>query len=681
MKYESAWLNNKIPCSVKEVKSIDRIYLVSAKPDIQSENRIINTAIKEITEALKQMFSCEPKMSTRPSMGHVYSDLQGNSNIAVVFTVEAGLDAETTGAYSISYDDGHRLITVSANDGSGILYGAFRLIFKLKICSEISALAEKASPASPMRMLNHWDNMDGSIERGYSGRSFFFNNDKVLVDDRTVAYARMVASVGINAVVINNVNVKAAATRLITSEYREEIKQLVKIFADYGIKLYLSLNFAAPIELGGLETCDPCDSKVKGWWEVTLKELFTDVPELGGFLIKADSEGRPGPFTYGRNHAEGANMLADIVAEYNALIIWRCFVYNCKQDWRDTVTDRAKAQYDNFKPLDGMFHDNVILQIKNGPMDFQPREPVSPLFGGLYKTNEIIEFQIAQEYTGQQKHVCYLIPWFKEVLDFRTYINDDGTDKVVDVVTGRTFKNTRCGMAAVANTGDDPNWTGHDLAAANLYGFARLCFAPELSAEEIAAEWITLTFGKNTNVLHKVSIILMTSWPAYESYTSPLGVGWMVNPSHHYGPNVDGYEFSEWGTYHRSDNEGMGVDRTSQGTGYIEQYNEPLCSQYSNLETCPDELLLFMHHVPYKYMLHSGKTVIQHIYDSHFEGAAAAAMMREEWISLENEIEPDVYRRVLERFDEHTRSANEWRDAICLYYKEKSGIPDEKGRI
>ena len=440
------------------------------------------------------------------------------------------------------------------------------------------------------------------------------------------------------------------------------------------------------MELGGLVGSDPCDEKVRAWWKTALDDLFTDVPELGGFLIKADSEGRPGPFTYGRTHADGANMLADIIAPYGALVIWRCFVYNCKQDWRDTVTDRAKAQFDNFMPLDGEFRDNVILQIKNGPMDFQVREPVSPLFGGLKKTHQLIEFQIAQEYTGQQKHVFYLIPMFKEVLEFKTYIRDEegrpmSDDTVCDIVTGRTFGDVNCGMAAVTNTGDDANWTGHDLAAANLFGFGRLSFVPEISAEDAAKEWTALTFGRDETIFKLISYILNTSRPAYEKYTAPLGVGWMVNPGHHYGPSVDGYEFSEWGTYHRSDAEGMGVERGAGGTGYISQYNEPNASTYENLDTCPDELLLFMHHVPYTYRLHSGKTVIQHIYDTHYEGAEDAERMREAWRGLKDRIDEKRYLRVLERFDEQVRSANEWRDAICSYYRQKSGIPDEKGRI
>ena len=535
------------------------------------------------------------------------------------------------------------------------------------------------APKMPMRMLNHWDNMDGSIERGYSGESVFFKKYRILLDERTVTYARLTASVGINAVVINNVNVKDAATWLITEHYLDKVKELSDIFAGYGIKLYMSLNYAAPIELGELDSADPLSEDVRGWWKRQMELVFNRVPNLGGFLIKADSEGRPGPFTYGRTHADGANMLAEAAAPYGGKIIWRCFVYNCQQDWRDYKTDRARSGYDNFKGLDGEFLDNVILQIKNGPMDFQVREPVHPLFGGMTQTNQMLEVQIAQEYTGQQRHLCYLIPMFKEVLKFRTYVQEQD-DTVEDIVSGKTFGQHNCGMAAVANTGDDANWTGHDMAAANWYGFGRLAFEPELSAEEIAKEWIRLTFGIDKQVEETLLFMLMTSWKAYEEYTSPLGIGWMVNPNYHYGPSVDGYEYSRWGTYHRADHMGIGVDRSREGTGYALLYNEPNASVYDDKEKCPDELLLFFHHIPYTWKLKSGKTVIQHIYDTHFDGVDMVDEMVERFMKLEGRLPQKPYLRMVERFTHQKEHAREWRDQINAYFYRKSGISDEKGR-
>ena len=574
---------------------------------------------------------------------------------------------------------GEDKITVEASDESGILYGVFAAIRQMSCGKRAAEVAEEAAPGNPLRMMNHWDNMDGSIERGYSGESFFFENEQILVNERTKDYARFMASIGINGVVINNVNVKGAASYLITDRYFERLCELSEIFAGYGIKLYMSLNFASPIEIGGLDTCDPLDPKVITWWEDKIKEVYDRLPDFGGFLVKADSEGRPGPFTYGRTQADGANMLGDIINKYGGIIIWRCFVYNCTQDWRDRKTDRARAGYDYFMPQDGTYHDNVVLQIKNGPMDFQIREPVSPLLGGLTKTNQILEVQIAQEYTGHQIDLCYLIPMYKEVLDFHTHCNRE-KDTVADVVSGRTMGNAIGGMAAVINTGNDMNWTGNDLAAANLYGFGRLAFDTDLSAEEIAREWIAMTFGLPKKEEDVLCNMLLKSREIYEKYTSPLGIGWMVNPMGHYGPSVDGYEYSRWGTYHRADHLGIGVDRTEKGTGYCSQYYEENAKMYSDPKTCPEELILFFHHLPYTYMLKSGKSLIQHIYDSHFEGEEQARGLAADWDSLKDAIPGDSFARVKERFDLQLDNAREWRDQVNSYFFRKSGIADENGR-
>ncbi len=572
--------------------------------------------------------------------------------------------------------------TIVGGGERGVLYGVFALLRELQLrqCAWGDLSWDWAAvPSNPLRVLNHWDNLDGSIERGYSGQSFFFRGDEVLVTDRTVAYARLAASVGINCVVLNNVNVRHAANRLISERYYGPLRRIQEILSGYGITMYLCVNFAAPMELGGMSSADPCDGGVQQWWKEKTAEVWANLPGLGGFMVKADSEGQPGPSAYGRTHADGANLLADAVAPYGGKVIWRCFVYNCQQDWRDTKTDRAKAGYDFFQPLDGQFRDNVVLQIKNGPMDFQVREPVSPLFGGLKHTNMMLEVQVAQEYTGQQRHVCYLIPWFRQVLDQDMHCCP-GPSTVADLVSGRSYGNTCCGMAAVANTGDDPNWTGHDLAAANLYGFGRLAFDTALTGEAIAKEWLRLTYGRAPKVEETLLHILMASWPAYEHYTAPLGIGWMVNPDHHYGPNVDGYEYARWGTYHRADCKGLGVDRTSKGTDYCSQYPLELAAEYESLETCPDELVLFFHHLDYTYRLKSGKTVIQHIYDTHFDGAAQAAEFLTQVESLEPLLPPEVYQRLHERFLHQKEHSCEWRDVINTYFFRKSGIPDEQGR-
>ena len=631
--------------------------------------------LKELQTSSQKMFHTEPKVTENETEAGIV--LQVNEN------QELGQEG-----YEIKQSNGSYYICGQTE--KAVLYGMFRFLALVRQ-AQLYVLPITEVPRNPIRMLNHWDNMDGSIERGYSGNSFFFQNDEMMIDDRTRDYARFLASIGINAVAINNVNVKGAATALISERFYKQVQELSELFLSFGVKLFLSVNYAMPCEYG-LNTADPLDATVKEWWSNKCKEVYQNVPDLGGFLIKADSEGRPGPFTYGRTQADGANMLAEAIRPYEGLIIWRCFVYNCQQDWRDYKTDRARAGYDYFSELDGNFAENVVLQIKNGPMDFQVREPISPLFGGLMKTNQMLEVQIAQEYTGQQRHICYLIPWFKEVLAFETYLKDrakeqgvatNGKSTVADIVSGRTLSKVNCGMVAVTNTGNDENWTGHDMAAANLYGFGRLAFDTKLSAEEIAEEWIKLTFTqavKEQKVVDGIRQILMMSWPAYEKYTSPLGIGWMVTPDCHYGPSVDGYEYSRWGTYHRADHLGIGVDRSKKGTGYAAQYNEPNASMYEVPETCPEELLLFFHHMPYTYQLKSGKTIIQHIYDTHFEGAKDAEKMFALWTELKEFIDEEAYNRVTERMQHQVAHSKEWRDIVNSYFYRKSGIKDEKGR-
>ncbi len=618
-----------------------------------AENRVIQSAVEELMRAL--------------------SDI----NLTIEFKKDETLAKE---AFSVVGSlDGDANVVISASDENGALYGAFQVIRSRYTGQGLTKLNITKAPSNPLRMMNHWDNLDGSIERGYSGNSFFYVNNEIEINDRTVDYARFMASVGINGIVINNVNVKQAASDLITTRYFDKLRLLSDIFADYGIKLYLSLNFASPIELGGLEVCDPLDDGVISWWKDKMKEVYDNLPNLGGFLVKADSEGRPGPFTYGRTQADGANMLADVIAPYGGIIIWRCFVYNCTQDWRDTKTDRARAGYDYFKDLDGQYHDNVILQIKNGPMDFQIREPISPLLGGLTKTNQMLEVQIAQEYTGHQIDLCYLIPMFKEILGFKTYCQEEN-DTVADVISTRAFGNKLGGMATVINTGNDYNWTGNYLAAANLYGFGRLAFDTELSAEVIAREWVRLSFNLEKDLEDKLVQMLLGSRETYEKYTSPLGIGWMVTPQGHYGPSVDGYEYSRWGTYHRADHFGLGVDRTDKGTGYAQQYYQPNADMYNDPKTCPENLLLFFHHIPYDWKLKSGQTLIQYIYDSHFEGYAEAKELQKSWKEFEGKVPQEVFDCVSHRFEMQVANAREWCDQVNSYFYRKSAVADEKGR-
>ncbi|NLK68855.1 MAG: alpha-glucuronidase [Clostridiaceae bacterium] len=635
---------------------------------------ILSTALNELSFGLEKMLGISPKCVS-------------SNNSGIIIGVSSYINTLSNDDINNLKDDGYIIkyynqnIIISGKNDRGVLYGVFAFLRLVQLETPLHKMNMIDNPSNMYRMINQWDNFDGSIERGYAGNSIFYENNKFIKNKQRVQdYARLLASVGINSIVLNNVNVHYHETRFITKVYLPEIARLADIFRKYGITIFLSVDFASPIELGNLSTADPLDKSVAKWWRDAATEIYHFIPDFGGFLVKADSESRPGPFTYGRDHAEGANMLASALKPYGGVVIWRCFVYNCKQDWRDTKTDRANAAYDNFMPLDGQFLDNVILQIKNGPMDFQVREPVSPLLGGLRNTNQIMELQITQEYTGQQKHVCFLVPQWKEILDFDTLSKGKGST-IKKIIAGEVHPQEHCGIAAVSNIGNDLNWTGHQLAQANLYGYGRLAYNPDLSAEDIAEEWVRLTFSSNDIVVKTICDILLNSWQTYEKYTTPLGIGWMVNPNHHYGPNVDGYEYSHWGTYHRADLFGIGVDRSIEtGTGFAGKYIGENAQMYNSIDSCPEELLLFFHYVPYRYMLKSGKTLIQHIYDSHFEGVAQVKEFKKQWLSLKAHIDEERFSNVLNRLDVQIKDAIEWRDVVNTYFYRKSGIPDEKGR-
>ncbi|WP_223167755.1 alpha-glucuronidase [Nonomuraea sp. SYSU D8015] len=579
--------------------------------------------------------------------------------------------------YVLARRDG--VTVVLADDPAGLLYGFYHVMRLGEAAFEGERPAERHRPANGRRMLDHWDNIDvhpvmGQVERGYAGGSIFWH-DGVLREDlaRVRAYGRLLAACGINAVAINNVNVHASEARLLTDRL-DEVAAIAAELRPYGIRVHLSVTFASPIVLGGLPTADPLDEDVRRWWAEATERVYGTIPDFGGYMVKADSEGQPGPFAYGRTHADGANLLADALAPHGGVVHWRAFVYNHRQDWRDRSTDRARAAHDHFAPLDGQFRDNAILQVKYGPMDFQPREPVSPVIMAMDHTNVAVEFQVTQEYTGQQKHVCYLAPMWSEVLGFKPWGPEDGSSVATRAARG--------GLVAVSNVGDDPFWTGHPLAQANLYAFGRLAWDPWLTPADILDEWIGLTFPPGPEPLRRALHAMMDgSWRTYERYTAPLGVGFMVRPGHHYGPDVDGYEYTPWGTYHFADRDGVGVDRTrATGTGFTGQYPRPWSDVYESLERCPDELLLFFHHVPYGHVLHSGSTVIQHIYDTHFAGVEEVAEMRAHWDKLEGSVDPALHGRVRELLDEQLRCAEEWRDQINAYFFRKSGVPDAHGR-
>lgn len=650
-----------------------------------TQSILTESAVKELQKAFESMFDVHPNVTDAPSSESSSIILATDKNIDlaqydVSSDVLSKVNDEGYLIKHVSKKDQDHILILGRSD-KGILYGTFHFLRLLQNRTSIESLDILDAPRNQLRMINEWDNMDGSVERGYSGQSLYYSNHEFRNDFKRITdYARMLSSVGINAISINNVNVWDIETYLISKKFLPKVGEIADIFRSYGIQLFLSINYASPIELGHLDTADPLDDDVQQWWGEKVEEIYNYIPDFGGFVVKADSEHRPGPFTYGRDHADGANLLAKAIAPFEGVIIWRCFVYDCLQDWRDRTTDRARAAYDHFEKLEGQFLDNVILQIKNGPMDFQVREPISPLFGAMPETNQMLELQIAQEYTGQQVDVCYLVPQWKEILDFDTYAHGEGTP-IKSIVDGSLYDYKYSGIVGVSNTGNDSNWTGHTLAQANLYGFGRLTWNPDLLTEDITRDWVQATFGHDPVVTKQVEYILHQSWQTYENYTAPLGVGWMVNPGHHYGPNVDGYEYDVWGTYHFSDRDGIGVDRTTEtGTGYAAQYFSPNDKIYNNLESCPDDLLLFFHHVPYTHKLESGETVIQHIYNTHFRGVEEVESFIRAWDKLEGKMDPIRFKNVQERLMKQLKNAKEWRDRINTYFYRKSGIKDEHNR-
>ena len=564
--------------------------------------------------------------------------------------------------------------TITASNPIGLLYGAYELI-RLQNTDAYNtgsgkqqnfskAIDETEKPQVGLRILNHWDNLDGSIERGYAGKSIFKWEEIKLgkngkggsisksLHDRLITYARANASLGINGSVLNNVN---ASPKMMTAEYINKVKIIANILRPYGIRVYLSINFASPMALGYTKTADPLDKKVQQWWKKKAKEIYATIPDFGGFLVKANSEGQPGPGDYHRTHADGANMLADAVKPYGGIIMWRSFVYGANHKGED----RVKQAVSEFKGMDGKFRDNVILQSKNGPLDFQPREPYAPIFDNIKQTPQIAELQITQEYLGQSKHLTYLAPMWKEFFGF---VNPD---RLV-------------GISGVANIGDDANWCGHPFSQANWYAFGRLAWNPSLTAEEIAHEWLVQTYENQDERFTKpVEMMMMTSREACVNYMMPLGLHHIFKFDHHYGPEPDGFIASyplEWCPvyYHKADAQGVGFDRSSKGTDAVGQYPEPYRSLYDNIETCPEEYLLWFHHVPWTYKMKSGSTLWQELCMKYNMGVAMVEVYRDFWHTSAKQ-----YMKEHEQEWQHTDSllnvqlenAKEWRNTCLKYFQ------------
>ena len=574
----------------------------------------------------------------------------------------------------------HKLLIIAGGDERGVLYGAFALLRSSAAGEpvDLSKTPLRSEPAMKIRWVDEWDNANGTVERGYGGRSIFFDNGHVREDLSQVnEYARLLASIGINGCNVNNVN---GAAPFLTPGWLQGLKRIADTMRPWGVRLAMSVDIASPQKIGGLKTFDPLDPDVKAWWANKVNEIYAQIPDLAGFTVKADSEGQPGPASYGRSPADAANALANALAPHGGVVLYRAFVYNNHLDYNDLKADRARAAYDIFHPLDGKFAPNVIVQIKEGPIDFQALEPVSPLFAGLRETNSAMELQITQEYLGQQRHLVYIAPMWKRVLDFDLRAENRSTP-VKQIIEGKTFERPLSGMIGVSDVGRD-GWLGAPLAMANLYAFGRFAWNPDLTPEAIAAEWTKQTISADPQVVATVDKMLMQSWPAYVDYTGFLGTQTLTDiTGSHYGPNIEASERNGWGQWHRDDAQGIGMDRTvATGTGFIGQYPPEVAKMYDSLATCPEDLLLFFHHVPWNYKLHSGKTVIQYVYDSHYKGAQEAAELGAEWATLKDKIDPALYEDEHARLEYQAGHAIVWRDAIVQYFLKESGIPDAQGR-
>jgi len=573
--------------------------------------------------------------------------------------------------------DGKKTIVVAGADDRGVLYGVFDLIRRLSQHDAFAKIDVRSAPAMPIRWVDEWDNANGTVERGYGGPSIFFDHGHVRDDLTQVSeYARLLASVGINGCNVNNVN---GAAPFLTDEWLHGLARIADAMRPWGVRLAISVDIASPQKIGGLNTFDPLDPAVKAWWAAKVNEIYELIPDFAGFTVKADSEGAPGPASYGRSPADAANVLATALAPHGGVVLYRAFVYNNHLDYNDLKADRARAAYDIFHPLDGKFLPNVIVQIKEGPIDFQAQEPVSSLFAGLHNTSQAMELQITQEYLGQQRHLVYIAPMWKWVLDFDLRADSRSTP-VKEIIAGKSFDHPLGGMVGVSCVGRD--WLGSPLAMANLYAFGRLAWDPNLSADEIAREWIQQTIGGNVQVLLTLERMLMQSWPAYLHYTGFLGTQTLTDiTGSHYGPNIEASEHNGWGQWHRDDASGIGMDRTvATGTGFAGQYPPEIAKMYESLASTPDDLLLFFHHVPWTYKLHSGKTVIQYVYDIHYQGAQEAAQLGAEWATLKGKIDPKLFEDVRARLEYQAGHAIVWRDAIVQYFLKESGIPDMNNR-
>ena len=603
------------------------------------------TAIdNEIAIACRALFGNAPKKAKKVAANTLY--IIANANI----------DDKNKDAFAIEYNNAQKITTIKANTPVGALYGLFEWIKQMR-CGTFSESVFTSAPKYGLRILNHWDNPDGSVERGYAGTSIWFQDGKINFRSDIETYARANASIGINGTVIDNVN---ADPKVLGKEILTGVKQVADRLRPYGIKVYLAVNFSSPAALGGLKTSDPLDKDVIKWWNDKCNEIYTMIPDFGGFLVKANSEGLPGPMDFGRTHADGANMLAKALKPHGGIVMWRAFVYNPQGG------DRAKQAYDEFMPLDGKFDDNVIIQVKNGPVDFQPREPFSPLFGGLKKTPIMPELQITQEYLGYSDHLCFLATMWKEFLDYP--VNNRET------VAQTTQYHSFTAIAGVANTGRMKNWCGYVMAQSNWYAFGRLAWNPDITSQQIAKEWIAQTITTDPSNIQKITSIMMKSREAVTDYMTPIGLHHLMGWSDHWGPepwtSIPNAR-EDWlpRYYHKADAQGLGFNRSSTGSNAVEQYQEPLRSMFNNSKLCPREFVLWFHHLPWNFVFDNGNTLWDELCYHYTKGVAEVEGFQKVWSGLKSSIDPAIYAEVSKKLDVQLDEAQWWRDGCMLYFQ------------
>jgi len=644
------------------------------------ESPVLGAAVEELQLGLEGLLGTVPKPAVSGASTGILLGIVGQTSVLDDWVRPSEAEALVEEGYLLAFRDrrGESRVLIAGKDAKGVLYGVFALLRHVQRQLPLKNLSEIENPAVKLRLLNHWDNLDRTVERGYAGFSIWnWHQLPEYVDPRYRDYARANASIGINGTVVTNVNANALVFR---PDYLEKAAALAREFRPYGIRVYLTARFSAPIEQGGLETADPLDPEVQKWWTRKVREIYESIPDFGGFLVKANSEGQPGPQEYGRTHADGANMLADALAPFGGVVMWRAFVYSDEEP-----VDRAMQAYREFVPLDGRFRDNVLIQVKNGPIDFQPREPIHPLFGAMAQTPVMMEFQITKEYLGQGTHLVGLGNLYEEVLQTDTYAKGRGST-VARVISGEVHGQSLTGMSGVSNIGTARNWTGNLFGQADWYAFGRLAWDPELSADQIFREWAELTFTLDSEAVSVITGMLRSSYETCVRYMTPMGLHHIMAAGHHYGPGpwVSQMPRKDWTSvyYHRADSVGLGFDRTKSGSGALSQYAPDFQARFANMESCPPEFLLWFHHVPWDFQLAGGRTLWEELCREYDRGVDEVKELKGQWQTIREAIDAERFAQVRMHLTIQEKEAAWWRDACILYFQQfsKREIPEGLSR-